>query len=159
MRPSKQSRRFLAWLQSTITWPALDQLQEKCQDAVTNCRAIGNAFAATIDRHTRLSQGKPRLLEPLQKEVSWPAVDPLQEKYAGALANYRNIGGEFAETVRAHSVIQRICAVANLPCSAAWKIFSKWITKRLGQRSQIGEILALQFGFALLAGVLAIWGL
>ena len=159
MRPSKQSRRFLNRLQSPITWPAFDQLQKKCQNALTNCRVVGNAFATTIDRHTRLSQGKRRLLEPLQKEVRWPAVDPLQEKYAGALANYRNFSGEFAETVRAHTVIQRICAVANLACSDAWKIFSKWITKRLGQRSLIGEILALQFGFALLAGALAIWGL
>ncbi len=159
MRPSKQSRRFLAWLQSPITWPALDQLQKKCQDAFANFRTAGIAFAAAIDRHTGLSHGKQRLLEPLHKEVSWPAVDPLQEKYAGAVASYRNFSGDFAETVRAHTVIQQICAVANLPCSDAWKIFCVWITKRLGQRSLIGEILALQFGFALLAGALAIWGL
>ena len=137
----------------------LGHLKRKWQDALTNCRDVGTAFVASVDRHARLRQGKQKLLDPLRKEVSWPAVDPLQEKYADVLTTYRDAGGELVETLCAHTFVQQICALANLPCSDAWKIIREWITKRWGQRSLIGEILALQFGFALLAGALAIWGL
>jgi len=146
-------------LQRPVTWPALGRLKEKYQDVLTNWRDAGTGFVATIDARARLLQAKRRFLDLSRKEVSWPTINPLQERYSDVLTNCRNAGTEFAETVRAHTVVQQICTIAILSCSDAWKIICKWITKRWGQRSLIGEILILQFGFALLVGTLAIWGL